>query len=295
VTAGRRIVRKQGGERNSRRRIRLRRLSWLALAIVSVALVLFPVYWMLVTSLLPSSIVLSRHPPLLPPLGHVSFAAFGEVFRRRPVLTWMLNSSLVVVASTAISLVVACLAGYSLSRFHTPAQKFAGAALLLTKMLPGSLIVIPFFVMFTTAHLIDTLAALIVANVSVGVPFATWMMKGFFDTLPRELEQAAAIDGCSPLQALWYVILPLARPGLAACAIYLAIVAWSEFVFARTLVTKADLWTVTVGLQSFVGEYLVDWPALMAAGVVSLLPMFVLFLLLEPFLVSGLASGAVKQ
>jgi multiple sugar transport system permease protein len=191
--------------------------------------------------------------------------------------------------------VIASLAGYSLSRFHTPAQKFAGGALLLTKMLPGSLIVIPFFIMFTTAHLIDTRAALVVANISVGVPFATWMMKGFFDTLPRDLEQAAAIDGCTPLQALWYVILPLARPGLAACGIYLAIVAWSEFVFARTLVTKSDLWTVTVGLQSFVGEYLVDWPALMAAGVVSLAPMLVLFLLLEPFLVSGLTSGAVKQ
>lgn len=274
---------------------RVQRWLWFALAAATVAFVLFPIYWMIVTSLLPSSIVLSRHPPLLPPLEHVSLEAFAGVFRRRPVLTWILNSTLVAVGSTIVSLVIATLAGYSLSRWQTRAQKVAGAALLLTKMLPGSLIVVPFFVMFTTAHLIDTRAALVAANVAVGVPFATWMMKGFFDTLPRELEQAAAIDGCTPLQALWYVILPLARPGLAACAIYLAIVAWSEFVFARTLVTKADLWTVTVGLQSFVGEYLVDWPALMAAGVVSLAPMLVLFLLLEPFLVSGLTSGAVKQ
>jgi multiple sugar transport system permease protein len=273
----------------------LRMWLWLALALLTVAFVLSPIYWMLVTSVLPSSIVLSRHPPLVPPLERISVDAFIEVFRRRPVLTWVMNSTLVAVGSTAVSLVIASLAGYSLSRFTTRAQRVAGAALLLTKMLPGSLIVIPFFVMFTTVHLIDTRFALILANVSVGVPFATWMMKGFFDTLPRELEQAAAIDGCSPLQALWYVILPLARPGLAACAIYLMIVAWSEFVFARTLVTKSDLWTVTVGLQSFVGEYLVDWPALMAAGVVSLAPMLVLFLLLEPFLVSGLTSGAVKQ
>jgi len=274
---------------------RVQRWLWFALAAATVAIVLFPIYWMIVTSLLPSSIVLSRNPPLLPPLEHVSLDAFAGVFRRRPVLTWILNSALVAIGSTLVSLVIAALAGYSLSRWQTRAQKVAGAALLLTKMLPGSLIVVPFFVMFTTAHLIDTRAALVAANVAVGVPFATWMMKGFFDTLPRELEQAAAIDGCTPLQALWYVILPLARPGLAACAIYLAIVAWSEFVFARTLVTRAELWTVTVGLQSFVGEYLVDWPALMAAGVVSLAPMLVLFLLLEPFLVSGLTSGAVKQ
>jgi multiple sugar transport system permease protein len=267
----------------------------MALAVLMVAIVLFPVYWMLVTSLLPSSIVLSRRPPLIPPLDAVSFAAYAEVFHRRPVLTWMANSAIVVAGSTLVSLTIATLAGYSLSRFHTPAQRIAGATLLLSKMLPGSLIVVPFFVMFTTLHLTDNLAGLVLANVSVGVPFATWMMKGFFDTLPRELEQAAKIDGCNELQALWLVILPLARPGLAACGIYLAIVAWSEFVFARTLVTRPENWLVTVGLQSFVGEYLVEWPALMAAGIVSLLPMLVLFLLLEPFLVSGLTSGAVKQ
>ena len=207
----------------------------------------------------------------------------------------MTNSAILVAVSMVVSLTVATLAGYSLSRFHTPAQRVAAATLLLSKMLPVSLVVVPFLVMFTTLHLTDSLAGLILANVSVGVPFATWMMKGFFDTLPRELEQAAKIDGCNELQALWFVILPLARPGLAACGIYLAIVAWSEVVFARTLVTKPANWLVTVGLQSFVGEYLVEWPALMAAGIVSLLPMFVVFVLLEPFLVSGLTSGAVKQ
>ena len=274
---------------------RWHRYAFLVLALIMVAVILFPIYWMLVTSVLPSSIVLSRQPPLFPPLDKISLAAYVEVFQRRPVLTWMMNSAMVVAGSTTISLVIATLAGYSLSRFHTPAQRVAGATLLLTKMLPGSLIVIPFFVMFTTLHLTDSVTGLIIANVSVGVPFATWMMKGFFDALPRELEQAAKLDGCNELQALWLIILPLARPGLAACGIYLAIVAWSEFVFARTLVTRPANWLVTVGLQSFVGEYLVEWPALMAAGVVSLLPMLALFLLLEPFLVSGMTAGAVKQ
>jgi len=274
---------------------RWHRWGFLALALLMVGIILFPVYWMLVTSVLPSSLVLSRQPPLIPPLDQMSFTAYVDVFTRRPVLRWIMNSSMVVAGSTIVSLTIATLAGYSLSRFHTPAQRVAGATLLLSKMLPGSLIVIPFFVMFTTLHLIDNLLGLVIANIAVGVPFATWMMKGFFDTLPRELEQAAKIDGCTDMQALWYIVLPLARPGLAACGIYLAIVAWSEFVFARTLVTKPDNWLVTVGLQSFVGEYLVEWPALMAAGVVSLIPMLVLFLLLEPFLVSGMTSGAVKQ
>jgi multiple sugar transport system permease protein len=272
-----------------------RRWLLLALAIALLAIVLFPIYWMFVTSVLPSKLVLSRAPPLVPPLDALSFSSYAEVFRRRPVLTWILNSAMVVAGSTLLSLAIATLAGYSLSRFNTPAQRAAGATLLLSKMLPSSLIVIPFFVMFTGLGLTDTIAGLVLANVAVGVPFATWMMKGFFDTLPRELEAAAEVDGATRLQALLLVVLPLARPGLAACGIYLAIVAWSEFVFARTLVTKPENWLVTVGLQSFVGEYLVDWPALMAAGMVSLVPMLVLFVLLEPFLVSGMTSGAVKQ
>jgi multiple sugar transport system permease protein len=272
-----------------------RRWLLLVLAVALLAIVLFPIYWMFVTSVLPSKLVLSRAPPLVPPLDALSFSSYAEVFRRRPVLTWILNSAMVVAGSTLLSLAIATLAGYSLSRFNSPAQRAAGATLLLSKMLPSSLIVIPFFVMFTGLGLTDTIAGLVLANVAVGVPFATWMMKGFFDTLPRELEAAAEVDGATRLQALLLVVLPLARPGLAACGIYLAIVAWSEFVFARTLVTKPENWLVTVGLQSFVGEYLVDWPALMAAGMVSLVPMLVLFVLLEPFLVSGMTSGAVKQ
>lgn len=276
-------------------RAQLRPLVLLVVAIALVAAVLFPIYWMFVTSMLPTRLVLSREPPLLPPLSDMTLAAYVEVFRRRPILSWLLNSVLVTAGSTAISLVIAALAGYSLSRFRTPAQQAAGFTLLVSKMLPGSLIVIPFFIMFSTLHLVDNLLGLVIANVAVGVPFATWMMKGFFDTIPREIEYAAMVDGCSELQALRLVVLPLSKPGLTACGIYLAIVSWSEFVFARTLVTKPENWLMTVGLQSFVGEYLVDWPALMAAGMVSLLPMLLLFLLIEPYLVSGMTSGAVKQ
>jgi multiple sugar transport system permease protein len=273
----------------------LRQACLLAAALALVATVLFPIYWMFVTSTLPTRLVLSREPPLLPPLSQMTFAAYVEVFGRRPIFTWLLNSVLVTVGSTLVSLVIAGLAGYSLSRFRTPAQQAAGFTLLVSKMLPGSLIVIPFFIMFSTLHLIDSLLGLVIANVAVGVPFATWMMKGFYDTIPREIESAAMVDGCSEIQALRLVVLPLSKPGLTACGIYLAIVSWSEFVFARTLVTKPENWLLTVGLQSFVGEYLVDWPALMAAGMISLLPMLVLFLLIEPYLVSGMTSGAVKQ
>jgi multiple sugar transport system permease protein len=267
---------------------------WTAGIGVLCVLLLFPLYWMVVTALMPTSKVLAREPALLPSLADASAAAFRTAFERKPLGTWLFNSLLVTVGATAISLVVSALAGYSLSRFRTRAQELTGLTLLFTKMLPGSLIVIPFFIMASTFHLIDSLWALIFANAAVGVPFATWLLKGFFDGIPRDLEHAAMIDGCGHLTAFLYVIVPLARPGLSACAIYLAILAWSDFVFARTLINDQAHWTITTGLVSFIGEHGIEWSALMAAGAMSMLPMVVLFVLLEPFLVSGMTAGAQR-
>lgn len=269
---------------------------WLtAAALLLAAIVLFPVYWMALTSVLPSELTRSRTPLLLPKWSALSLDAFTNILARKPVFTWLANSVIVTVVATFISLIIATLAGYSLSRFKSRAQQGAGFALLVSKMLPASLIVIPFFIAFSTFGLIDSRWGLILANAAVGVPFATWLMKGFFDGIPREIELAAMLDGCNGAQAVWYVVLPLARPGLAASGIYLAIVTWSDFVFARTLVTSPDLWVLNVGMQSFLGEYLVDWSSLMAVGIISLTPVFVLFLLLEPFLVSGMTQGAVAN
>ena len=271
-----------------------RPLLWTAGVALLCALLLFPFYWMAVTAVLPTSQVLAREPTLIPSLADVSLRAFAAAFERKPLATWLANSLIVTVGATSISLVIAALAGYSLSRFRTRAQELTGLTLLLTKMLPGSLIVIPFFIMASTFHLIDSLFALMLANAAVGVPFATWLLKGFFDGIPRDLEQAAMIDGCSHLSAFVFIIVPLARPGLAACAIYLAILSWSDFVFAKTLINDQAHWTITTGMVSFIGEHGIDWSALMAAGVISLAPMVVLFLLLEPFLVSGMTSGSQK-
>jgi multiple sugar transport system permease protein len=255
---------------------------------------LFPFYWMLVTAVLPTSQVLAREPTLVPSLADISFRAFAVAFERKPLATWLTNSLLVTLGATTISLVISALAGYSLSRFRTRAQEFTGLTLLLTKMLPGSLIVIPFFIMASTFHLIDSLWALMLANAAIGVPFATWLLKGFFDGIPRDLEHAAMIDGCGHLTAFVYIIIPLARPGLAACAIYLAILSWSDFVFAKTLINDQSRWTITTGMVSFIGEHGIEWSALMAAGVISMVPMIVLFVLLEPFLVSGMTAGSQR-
>lgn len=275
--------------------IRRRQLFLLGAMIVITAIVLFPVYWMVVTAVLPTSEVLSRNPPLIPLFSHMSFASFLTVWKRQPLLEWTLNSSIVSLGSTVVGMIVATTGGYSLSRYRSRGQQVAGGLLLISKILPPSLIIIPIFIMFSLLHLVDTYVGLVLANAAAGIPFATWLMKGFFDGIPLELEFAAMVDGCSELQALWYIILPLAKAGLAACAIYLIILGWSEFVFARTLMTSGDHTLLTVGLQEFVGEYTVNWSDLMAAGILSLLPIISLFGILEPFLVSGLTQGAVTN
>lgn len=270
----------------------MRILGFLVLAGFAV-ITLFPFYWMVMTAIMPTDAILSRSPSLLPDLSRVRFDAFVQVFENRPFFTWILNSLIVATASTLLSLFVSTLAGYSLSRFSSPPQQALGATLLVSKLIPASLILIPLFIIYTNTGLFNSLAGIVLANMTIGVPLATWLMKGFFDRIPRELEQAAMIDGASQLQAMRLVILPLAKPGLAASTVYLVLTSWSEFIFARTLVDKPDVQVLTVGMQSFVGEQMVDWSMLMAAGTISVLPAIVLFIFLEPFLVSGMTKGAL--
>jgi multiple sugar transport system permease protein len=274
---------------------RWRFLPWWLLTAGIVVIVLFPIYWMVMTAVMPPERILSTHPSLVPDFGVATLAAFSNVFSIHPLLIWIANSLGVGLVATTASLIVATSAGYSLSRWAYKPQQALGAMLLFVKLIPATLIIIPLYIIFIAAGLLDSYVGLVMAHMTIGVPLATWLMKGFFDRVPRELEQAAMIDGCSHLQALRWVILPLTLPGLSACTIYLLIVSWSEFIFARTLMKSDAHQMLTVGLQSFVGEHQVDWSGLMAAGTVSLLPVLVLFIILEPFLVSGLTKGALAN
>jgi multiple sugar transport system permease protein len=266
----------------------------LALAVAALAVLLFPVYWMVLTSIVPSQVLLTSSPPLLPPAGTVNGDAYGEVLTSRPVGRWLWNSALVTVGTAVISVAISTLGGYSLSRYRTRGQQAMGYTLLFSRMLPGTLLIIPVFVIFASAGMINSLWAVVLVNVAATVPFTTWLMKGFVDGVPAELEEAAMIDGCGRLRALWLVVVPLLRPGLATTATYACILAWGDFLFARTLMPNPGGWTVTVGIASFIGEFSIDWSGLMAAGILSTIPMLVLFVFLEPFLVRGMASGSVK-
>jgi multiple sugar transport system permease protein len=269
----------------------IRVIVTLAIAVV----VLFPIYWMIVTSVLPSSTVLSLKPPLVPKFSEMGLRSYIDVFARKPILTWFYNSLIVTLGSAGFSILVSITAGYSLSRYHTAGQQAMGYFLLLSRMLPGSLVVIPMYIIFMKLKMINSFGALILANVSAITPFSSWMMKGFFDSIPREMEEAGMIDGCSWFGTLRRIVLPLTLPGLAAVTIYAFILSWNEYLFARTLIYDPNKWIFTVGIASFIGEHSTDWSSLMAAGVVFIIPIILLFFFLEPYLVSGLTSGSVKD
>ena len=277
-------------EKDARRRGR-----YVGFIVVIVAVILlFPVYWMLVTSLVPTSVMLTRDPALLPDLSSLSFGAFWEILVDEPVARWLWNSALITLGSAVAATFVSALGGYSLSRFKTRGHGAMGYSLLFSRMLPGTLLVIPFFVMASTLGMTNNLISVIAINVGAIIPFSTWMLKSFIDGIPVELEQAARVDGCTYLGALYRITLPLSRPGLIATFTYSAILAWSDFLFSRTLLTNQGKWPITVGIASFVGEYSIDWSGLMAISILSSLPLMILFIALEPFLVRGLTSGSVK-
>ena len=264
-------------------------------SIVTLTVILiFPIYWMLQTSLLPTALVLSRSPALLPTPDNVSFEAYATVLGQSPMLLWFANSALVTLGSAMLGAATATLAGYSLSRFPSFASHGIAYALLLGRVLPGTLLALPFFVMFRWAGLLDTRVAVVLANASMIIPFATFMMKNYFDVIPRELDEAGKIDGCSPVQMLWHVLLPLAKPGIAATIATAATTSWVDLLFARTLLLSDQLWTVPVGIASLIGDVQVSWNQLMAAGVLSVIPVLLVYWFVQPLLVSGLMAGAVK-
>ncbi len=266
-------------------------LRWAALA-VAVLVALFPFYWMLNTALKPPAEVMQSPPVFFSP--HWSLAGFATVLEQRPVLRWFGNSVIVALGSTAIATTLAVLASYGLTRFHL---RFSGAvmvALLFAKMLPETLLVIPYFQMMSDLGLIDTHLALILVYSSYSVPFAVWMLVGFFRAIPREIDEAAMMDGASRLTALRLVILPMARPGLVAAGLFTFLMAWNAYVWALVLTTDASHYVLSVGVATMIGEYRVQWNELMAAALLATAPVLGLYALLDRHLASGLTAGAVK-
>ncbi len=266
-------------------------LRWMLLA-AALLLALFPFYWMVNTSLKPITEVMRSPPGFISP--NWSFGAYATVFATRPVLRWFANSLVVALGSTAIALVLSVLAAYGLTRFFVRGAGAIVVALLFTKMLPETLLIIPYFQLMSDVGLLNTYLALILAYSSFALPFSVWMLIGFFRSIPRDIDEAAMIDGATYLQAFFRVILPLARPGLVAVALFTFLIAWNSYLWALVLTTDSSMYVLSVGIANMVGEYRVQWNELMAAAVIAALPVMVLYSLLERHLVNAITSGAVK-
>ncbi len=266
----------------------LRTLALVAFATVAI----IPVYWMALSAFRPNAVVMQWPPAVLP--GSFSLEAMRSLFAETPILSWLATSLAVTVGSTLLTVTIATLAGYALSRSRSRLTGLAGYAILIAKMLPGTLLIVPLYVMFFQAGLLDgrqAVIAVILANCSFATPFATWMMKAFFDGIPKEIEEAALIDGCSPFTAMLKTVLPAAAPALAAVTIYVFIVAWNDFLFARTFLPGGETMTIAAASTQFLGEVEMAWNKVMAVALIAAAPVFAMFLILERQFVAGLTGG----
>ena len=265
----------------------------LYLSIASVcATVLFPVYWMLLTSLRPTRFTMSYPPAFLP--EEIRWAAYAELFQTIPIALWLRNTAVVSAGTTLVCVVCSVLGAYALSSFSWRGRSLFGAALLGTQMLPEALLVIPIFIIFRRVGLIDTLQSLVVTDAAFAIPVGVWILKGFFDTIPLEVREAALVDGCTPLGVLWRIVLPLSFPAIVAVSVIAFFDGWNEYLFASTFITSNELRLATVGLASFIGELATPVELVFAATVVFTVPPIAFYFVMQRFLVSGLTGGAVK-
>lgn len=253
---------------------------------------LFPIFWLVKVSVTPNDLLYSEGVRLWP--SRMTFDHFSHVLNNSSFPLFFCNS-LIVSGSTAIIVtLLASLSGYALSRFNFRAKYWIVALMLLTQMFPLVMLVAPIFKMLSPLGLTNSLTGLIIVYVAFNVPFATFLMQSFFDGIPKDLEEAAMIDGATRFMAFRQIILPLTLPGIAATLGFVFTAAWSELLFALMLISGNDSATFPVGLLSFVSKFSVDFGQMMAAGVLALIPACVFFFLIQRYLVQGLTAGAVK-
>lgn len=268
-----------------------RALSLLALSFASL-LAVYPVLYILGVALRPDNAFSIRTLSIFP--AGATIHNFVSLFRDTDFLLWLRNSSIVSVTVTLTGVALAALSGYALSRFEFRGRRAAMLTLLVTQSFPATMLLLPFFILLARLNLIDSYLGLFVIYSSTALPFCIWQMKSFFDTVPRELEDAARIDGCGPMQAYFRVILPLSLPALAVTALFSFLGAWSEYAVAAIVIQDPEMYTLPLGLRTFQASLATQWGLYAAGALVVSLPVVVVFLFLTRFLVSGLTLGSVK-
>ncbi len=259
--------------------------------------VLIPFFWMVSTSFKPRAEIFTYPPVWIP--RQPTLEAFIKLVREKPYGgvgfgTFLKNTVVVSLFTAAITVILASFASYSLSRFRFKGSHSLQYMIIFSQLLPGSLILVPMYLLMRDLKLIDNLMGLVFTYTSLTLPYCTYLLKGYFDSIPPDIDEAAEVDGCSPVGVLFRVVFPLAAPGIVVTFTQALILSWNEFMFALTFLNSYENWTVPLALGSSRGQYLVDWGYLFAGSALVTIPIIVIFLALQKHIVQGLVSGAVK-
>jgi len=274
--------------------------------IVFTLLAIYPVLWVLALAFSGQQSVglidlpkdpsfLERARGVLPWPAHPSLKNFVDVMSEQPFGRWLVNSVIVSLLTTLLGVFLACTAAYAFSRFRFPGRGAGMLAFLVSQMFPGTLMLIPLFIIIVKwLGLGNTYAGLVIVYATTAIPFCVWMLKGYFDTIPIDIEESAVIDGASRQTIFIRIILPLAKPAIAITALFSFMTAWNEFILASVFLEAESMYTAPVGLRFFVGGFSSQWGFFAAGSVIVSLPVVVLFLYLQKYLISGLTAGSVK-
>ena len=260
--------------------------------IVFTVIAVYPVLQIVTISLRPSDKLLSTSLEIIP--DGATLKSYVSLFTERPFLRWIANSAMISLVVTLTGVTLASMAGYVFSRFNFVGKKLGLLSLLVTQMFPATMLLLPLYLMLIFLGLINTYLGIIITYSATALPFCIWTMKGYYDTIPTSLEEAARIDGCNQFQAFYKIILPLAAPALVITGLFSFMTAWAEYIVAAQILQDTELWTLPLGLKSFESNMSTEWGLYGAASLVVMLPVVALFLLLSKWLVSGLTLGSVK-
>ena len=253
----------------------------------------FPVFWMLVSSFKANPEIFELPPRVV--TDNFSFDAYTTILTDPVKVRFFINSYVVALSVTALTLVVAILAGYALSRFEFPFKRPLNMVIVSVQAVPPITLLIPYFGLMVTLHLYNTYFALILTYMVFTLPYAIIMMTGYFNTLPKELDEAVKCDGAGTMTALWRILVPISIPGLVSVGIYTFMIAWNEFLFALTLTRTENMRTVPIGIQLLMGQHSFKWNEMMAMSILGCLPVLILFLFFQRYFIGGMTAGSVKS
>lgn len=266
-------------------------------SILIAVIMLFPVYWMIISSFKPNAEIFAKVPTFFPhsfTLDAYTSQVGASANTGSNIYRSFLNSTIISVSAMLLSCVLAIPASYGLARFRMKGSRAFILLFLITQMLPATLTLTPLYLIYNKCNIIDTYFAPILSDATIGIPFVILTLRPYFLSLPKELEDSAKIDGCTTFTAFVKIMLPISYPGIIMCAVFSFLFAWGDLAYSLTFVTSENMRSMTAGIYNFIGKYGIQWNCIMAYGTVITLPVLIIFIFLQKYIVSGLTNGAVK-